>query len=200
MRIFSAGDIHGDSLLARKLAKKAKNAKADIVILCGDLTESEKSTDNIIGPFKKEHLKVLLIPGNHESNATADFLSEFYEVKNIHGQAVRYEHIGIIGNSAVNIGLHKIPEKDIFESIKEGFKRVSYLDKKVLVSHVHPEGSKMDHLTPFLPGSNSIKKAIDQFKPDILLCTHVHEAHGLEEKIGKTRVINVGREGKIIDL
>lgn len=200
MRIFSAGDIHGDSGLARKLAKKAKDAKADVVILCGDLTEAEKSTDNIIGPFKKQNLKVLIIPGNHESVATTDFLSEFYEIKNIHGRAVRYENVGIFGNSAVNIGLHKIPEKDIFDSLKEGFKRVNYLDKKVMVTHVHPAESKMSKMTHFLPGSESVKKAIDQFKPDILLCTHVHEAHGLEEKVGKTRVINVGREGKIIDL
>ena len=200
MRIFSAGDIHGDSGLAKKLAKKAKNAHADVVILCGDLTQAEESTDNLIGPFKQEHLKVLLIPGNHESNATADFLSEFYEVKNIHGRVVRYEDVGIVGNSAVNIGIHKIPEKDIFQSLKEGFQRISYLKKKVMVTHVHPSETKMAKMTKWLPGSESVLKAVKEFQPDILLCTHVHEAHGLEETIGKTRVINVGSQGKIIDL
>jgi len=37
---------------------------------------------------------------------------------------------------------------------------------------------------------------IDKFKPDILLCSHVHEAEGIEEKVGKTKVINVGKKGK----
>jgi Icc-related predicted phosphoesterase len=41
---------------------------------------------------------------------------------------------------------------------------------------------------------------MQKFKPDILLCGHVHEAEGLEETIGKTRIINVGRNGKIINL
>jgi Icc-related predicted phosphoesterase len=45
-----------------------------------------------------------------------------------------------------------------------------------------------------------VKKAIDVLQHDILLCSHVHEAEGIEEKIGKTKVINVGREGRIIEL
>ena len=44
------------------------------------------------------------------------------------------------------------------------------------------------------------EKAIKQFKPDILLHGHIHEASGFEEYIGKTKVINVGREGKIIEI
>jgi Icc-related predicted phosphoesterase len=35
--------------------------------------------------------------------------------------------------------------------------------------------------------------------PDFLLCSHVHEAEGIEEIIGTTRVINVGKQGKIFD-
>jgi Icc-related predicted phosphoesterase len=50
------------------------------------------------------------------------------------------------------------------------------------------------------PGSTGIQKAVDKFKPDILFCCHVHEAEGVEEKVGDTRVINVGRQGKIIEL
>jgi Icc-related predicted phosphoesterase len=29
---------------------------------------------------------------------------------------------------------------------------------------------------------------------------HIHEAAGFEEQIGKTKVINVGKEGKILEL
>ena len=67
-----------------------------------------------------------------------------------------------------------------------------------MVTHVHPTGTKMEKFTKLFPGSKGIKKAIDKLQPDILLCSHVHEAEGIEEKVGKTRVINVGRKGKII--
>jgi Icc-related predicted phosphoesterase len=33
-----------------------------------------------------------------------------------------------------------------------------------------------------------------------LICSHIHEAAGIEEKLGKTKVINVGTEGKIIEV
>ena len=63
---------------------------------------------------------------------------------------------------------------------------------------MHPSKSKSE-LSGF-SGSNAITKAIKQFKPDILLHGHIHEASGFEEYIGKTKVINVGREGKIIEI
>ena len=69
-----------------------------------------------------------------------------------------------------------------------------------MVTHVHPSDSTMEKFSQFIPGSNGVKKAVEKFKPDILLCSHVHEAEGIEEKIGNTRVINVGKKGKIIEL
>jgi Icc-related predicted phosphoesterase len=200
MKILAAGDLHGDSMLTKKLAIRAKEEKVDLVVLCGDLTDFEKSTENIIGPFKKVGKKVLLIPGNHESEATADFLAEFYDVKNIHGYSVKYEDVGLFGCSGVNIGIHSIPEDDIYSLFKKGFDKIKYLKKKIMVSHVHPTGTKMEKMSNFVPGSSGVKHALDSFKPDILLCSHVHEAEGIEEKIGKTKVINVGSEGKIFDI
>ena len=86
LRILAAGDIHGDSSLTKKLAEKAKKEKVDLVILTGDLTFAERSLKNIIGPFVKVDKRVLLIPGNHETIATANFLAELYpNTKNIHG-------------------------------------------------------------------------------------------------------------------
>ena len=58
----------------------------------------------------------------------------------------------------------------------------------------------MEKFTKVFPGSSGVKKAIDKFHPDILLCSHVHEAEGIEEKIDNTLVINVGKKGKIIEI
>ena len=200
LRILAAGDIHGDTGLANKLAEKAEKEKVDLVILCGDLTYAEKSVEGIIGPFVKRKEKVLLIPGNHETLATADFLGEFYKVKNIHGYSVKYKDVGIFGAGGANIGLFRIPEEEIYGLLKKGFDSIKGLKKKIMVTHVHPTGSKMEKFTSIFPGSSGVKKAIDSFKPDILLCSHVHEAEGIEEIVGKTKVINVGRAGKIIEI
>src|SRR3989344_7799278 len=113
LRILAAGDIHGDTSLAEKLAEKAKKERVDLVILCGDITMADQSTENLIGPFAKRKEKVLLIPGNHETVATADFLAELYGMKNIHGYSVKYKDVGIFGPGGAQLGLFQMEEKEI---------------------------------------------------------------------------------------
>ena len=200
MKILGAGDIHGDMSLSQYLAKKAVRENAEIVLLCGDISGPGGDLTNVIKPFKEENLKVFFVPGNHDDPATSEFLEEFYDLKSLEKRAIRYEDIGIFGHGATNIGLHYVPEEEVLSSLKANHDKISYTSKKIMVSHVHPEGSKMGELSKIVPGSRAVRKAISLFKPDLLLCSHVHEAHGLEETIENTRVINVGRTGKIIDL
>lgn len=200
LKILAAGDIHGDSGLAEKLAERALKEKVDVVILCGDLVGDDEETKNILGPFVKRKERVLFVPGNHETVATADFLADLYKVKNLHGYSAKYKNVGIFGGGGANIGLFRIDEDDMFNTLKKGFDKISYLNKKIMVTHTHPSGTKMEKFTSFFDGSTGIRKALDKFKPDLLLCSHVHEAEGIEEKVGKTKVINVGRKGKIIEL
>jgi len=200
LRILAAGDIHGDTSQAKKLAEQAEKENIDLVVLCGDLTYAETSTEGIIGPFVKKGKKVILIPGNHETVATADFLAELYGATNLHGYSIKYKGVGLFGCGGANIGLFQLGEDEIFDLIKKGYNRIKDTQKKILVTHVHPTGSLIEKFTRIFPGSEGVKKAIDTFKPDILLCSHVHEAEGIEEKIGNTKVINVGKKGKVIEI
>jgi uncharacterized protein len=202
MKILALGDIHGDTVHIEKLAQKALKENVDLVILTGDITDFNSSTENLVGPFKNVGKKVLIIPGNHEPLITTDFLAELYDIKNLHGYSVRYKDIGIFGagGSSVVGPSPLIPEEDMFNLLKKGFDKVKYLEKKIMVTHEHPAGSTIEKFTQFFPGSDAIKEAIDKFHPNILICSHVHEAEGLEEKIGTTRVISVGKKGKIIDI
>lgn len=198
MKILAFGDIHGDIDQAKRLAKKAEKENVDLVVLCGDITMAESSTKNLIGPFIKRKKKVILIPGNHESLATTDFLAELYGATNLHGYSIKAGDVALFGCGGANIGLHQISEKEIYDLLSKGFKRIKDAKHKIMVTHVHPSGTLMERFTKIFPGSKGVRKAIQRFKPDILLCSHVHEAEGLEEKIGNTKIINVGRKGKII--
>jgi len=204
LKILAASDIHGDTDLVKKLANQAEKENVDLVVLCGDLTMGERSTDNIIGPFAAKHKKVLLIPGNHETVATTDFMADVYDpyAKSIHGYSVKYKDVGIFGaGGATNVGPKPpIDEEEMYDLLKRGFDKIRDLKRKIMVTHIHPSDSKIEKFSLFVPGSDAVRKAVEKFKPDILLCGHVHEADGLEEKIGKTRVINVGRKGKIITI
>lgn len=200
LRILASGDIHGDSGLASRLAERAVKENVDLVILCGDLTLAEHGTEGIIGPFVKSKKKVLLIPGNHETVATADFLAQLYGVKNLHGESAIYEDVGIFGCGGANIGSHQLSEDEFYSMLSYSNSKVKHLSKRIMVTHVHPSGTLMERFTSIFPGSTGVRKAIEKLQPDILFCSHVHEAEGIEEKIGATRVINVGRKGKIVEI
>ena len=197
-KIFAAGDIHGDTLLAEKLSLKAEDA--DLIVLCGDLTHFEESTEGIVGPFKKLQKPILLLNGNHETSATGEFLAKFYKETNIHGYSLKHNQIGFFGCSGVNIGIHQLSEDEIFQYLEKAHSYVKESKIKVMITHVHPSETLMDKLSDFVPGSSGILKAIKEFKPDLLICSHVHEAEGIEEIIHNTKVINVGSKGKLIDL
>ncbi len=198
-KILAIGDIHGDSGLVKKLAEKAKREKVDLVILAGDLTFAEQSTKNLIGPFLKARKQVLIIPGNHESVATIDFLAQAYpNTKNIHGYGFRREDLGIFGAGTANMGIHQIGDENIFKILKKSHEEVKDAKKKIMVTHIHPLGSKTEMFG--FRGSKAVRKALEKFKPDILINAHIHEARGMEEKIGKTRVINVSRKEKIFEI
>jgi hypothetical protein len=197
-KILAIGDIHGDTGLVKKLAKKAKEENVDLVILAGDLTFLDESVKNLIGPFVKAKKQVLIIPGNHESIATINFLTKMYpNTKNIHGGSfVKYD-LGIFGAGGGDV-IITTSDEEIFSALEKGNASIKNAKKKIMVTHMHPSGSKSEFSG--WPGSKAITKAIKEFKPDVAIFSHIHEAGGMEENIGKTKAINVSRKATIFEI
>ena len=72
------------------------------------------------------------------------------------------------------------------------------IEKKVMLTHSHSAGSKSEGSG--FEGSTAIREAIEKFKPDLMLHGHIEELEGVEEMIGKTRVVNVGPKGRIFEI
>jgi uncharacterized protein len=200
LKILAVGDIHGDTKFAERLAKKAKDENVDLVIIAGDLTFLEQSTKNLLGPFIKENKEVILIPGNHETMATINTLTQTYAgTKHVHGYTVTKGDVGIFGSGYnSSAGPFWIEDEEIFKVLKKGNDKVKDLKKKIMVTHAHPKGS-IAEFSGF-KGSKAVERAIKEFKPDVLIAGHMHEAGGLQEKIGKTKVIHVARKPTIFEI
>jgi Icc-related predicted phosphoesterase len=122
------------------------------------------------------------------------------ETYNIHGYSIVFGDVGFFGIGSGNIGLFEIGEKDVKKILKKAAKGVEKSKGKIMITHVPPYGTKLDNLGWTRAGSKSIREIIEDVQPDYCLCGHIHETFGKEDKIGKTKVINVGRKGKIITI
>lgn len=195
-KILAAGDFHGDSSATKKLAEKAAKENVDLVILTGDITGFVE-TNNLLKPFVSKGKKVVFVPGNWETSEVADFLSKLYGIKNVGYHYVKYDNVGIFGVGSADWQI-SLNEKKTFDKLKKDFGHIKDLEKKIMVSHIHAAGTKSEFSG--IPGSKALRKAIEEFQPDLFISGHIHEGEGLSEKIGKTRVINVGKKGRIIEI
>jgi hypothetical protein len=193
LRILAAGDLHGDINIAKKLSQKGKKEKVDLVILAGDIYGYEGGGEKILEPFEKANQKVVFIPGNCDFDKDAASLKK--RAKCIHNKYVIYNDVGIVGIGSPNWKLN-LNEND-FLKIKKNIKKMKS-KKQILVSHLHASGTKAEFSG--IPGDIIIQKAVKEFKPDLLISAHIHEAEGLEDIIGNTKVIQVGSKGKIIEI
>lgn len=196
LRILAAGDLHGDLGVAKKLAEKGKREKVDLVVLAGDVYGYGKSGGGILEPFEEAGQKVLFVPGN------CDFDEEVVEMskvgKNLAGYYVTYGGVGIAGVGNANWKLWL--ESEDLKSISENLARMK-TKKKVLVSHLHAEGTRAEEFG--FEGWNGdfvLRAAVEMFQPDLLISAHIHEAEGVRDRVGKTEVVQVGKEGEILEI
>jgi len=193
LRILAAGDLHGEKKVAEALAKKGKREKVDLVVLAGDIHGYEGEGKGILEPFRKAKQKVLFVPGNLDFDEDVEMIKDMG--KNIHGYYVSYGGVGIAGIGSGNWKL-SLDEAD-FKMIRKNFSRMKD-KKKILVSHLHAAGTGAEFSG--IPGEDVLRKAMIEFGPDLLIAAHIHEAEGIEDRVGKTRVVQVGKKGKILEI
>ena len=85
---------------------------------------------------------------------------------------------------------------------EKAIKTVGKESKVVLLTHAPPYVTKMDVVPGFgHVGNKDYRTFIEKHKNVVLaFCGHIHEAEGTEELIGSTRVINVSKSGRVIEL
>lgn len=198
MKVLAISDIHGDSGLVKKIAKIANEENVDMVVIAGDLTWFSEHTKNIIGPLIKENREILIIPGNHDTNEVINNLEKTYKgTVSVHKKNHKKNDVAIFGSGTTDWGFYE-DSKKVYNELKHAHDEVKNSKKKIMVTHCPPEGSLIEELG--FPGSTGIRKALDKFKPDVLICGHIHEGGGLIEQIGKTKVMNVSRTPTIFEI
>jgi Icc-related predicted phosphoesterase len=86
------------------------------------------------------------------------------------------------------------PEEEELEAgLRRAYEKIKNTKMKVQITHVPPYNTKLDIITSGAHvGSHVVRKLIEELKPNVAICAHIHEARGVDF-IGDTKIINAGR-------
>lgn len=196
MIILVGTDFHGDKRSFQSFASKAEEAKAHVLTICGDITHfgSIQEARGLLSLLIGLRLPVLFVPGNCDPPSLVGVDVEGANC--IHGKYRSYGDITFLGIGGSPVTPFSTPFEMTEQEIEDFLDRED--DKRsidqwfVLVSHTPPQDTKTDEMYSGRHiGSVSIRGFIEERKPSIVFCGHVHEARAID-KINETIVVNPG--------
>jgi len=202
-KFLAFSDHPADSRLQEQMLSLCEQENVGLVFIPGDFSShfENEVPDNMVGPFLATGAKVYVLHGNHETEASARFVEEKYSLNRFHGKGFVHNDIGFFGAGGAEVGPFPTSDQEIFDALSTSHEHVKNASKKIMFTHVHPKGSITEKMCPVQEtGSAAVRKAIEEFKPDLVICGHIHEAGGIEEQIGSTKVVNVACTGKVFEL
>lgn len=198
MKILAFSDIHRDLDQAEKLTELSRDA--DVVIGAGDFASIHQGLDEMIDALAGIAKPTVLVPGNNE---TADALREaaagWPAATVLHGERTELDGQGFFG---LGSGVPVTPWDWSFDLDETAAERLlsGLRENDVLVVHSPPKGHCDRSGDGLSLGSTAILSAIEEKKPRLAVCGHIHEAWGQEGTVGPTRIVNLGPAGRFFEL
>ena len=188
MKIAFATDLHDSPRTMEWLARTI--AEYNLVIIGGDVG-SISSMNEILNFAKSSPKPIIIVPGNHDT-PIADFWSRNNMLHIETKKVGKYLVGGIGGSLPVQGSIMEFDETEYLQMCKN----LGPVD--ILVIHQPPKGTKCSlaydvtsqtSLTDI--GSIAVRKYIEETRPRLVLCGHVHESPAVDW-IGDTVIVNPG--------
>jgi len=198
VRILAFSDLHRDLEQGARLVDMA--AEADVVIGAGDFASVHEGLEETIEALSGIETPAVLVPGNNE---TADALraatAGWSAATVLHGDGTTIEGNEFFGLGAGipvtpwdwSFDLDDVAATEMLSACPEG---------AVLVLHSPPK----DHCDGAGGGGNfgspALLRVIEEKRPRLAVCGHIHESWGCESQIGPTPVHNLGPKGTWLEV
>jgi len=196
MKILAFSDTHSDASAVSRLASRAKSEGVDVLLCAGDISEFG---ENIRALFKilDIGLPMIYIPGNHEDEG-ADMSKGFKYVKNIHKKSLVIGNVLFLGCGGGGFSKYFTPFERLIPAFKQAVAKHS--GPAILVTHAPPYKTKLDAMGRMDVGAEPIRRFISDIQPSYAISGHIHENASKKDKIGKTILINPGKNGVVIEV
>lgn len=203
MKALVLADIHGDVSALLKLKRHIiENGRGiDYVFLLGDYSKGFKDAGenraDIVHVLEiLSDFKVKAIPGNCDQRESVEIFEQ--NGVNFHKAHMRVGDVDFIGYGGSNPTPFDTPfelsEDEILNDLSFLMDKVGEGNKSVLLVHFPPYNTLCDEIGDGKHvGSASLRQVIEEKKPDLVLCSHIHECGGKTDTVGETVVYNIGR-------
>lgn len=198
MKLLAFSDLHRDLGRARDLAERS--SEADVVIAAGDFASIHEGLEEMIDALRSISAPTVLVPGNNETEEALRSACEGWDAATVlHGQGTEIDGTPFFGLGA---GIPITPWDWSFDLDEDqaSERLADCPEGAVLVVHSPPKGhcdqsSAGDHL-----GSEAILRAIEEKRPTLAVCGHIHESWGARSEVGPTKVVNLGPAGQLLEV
>ncbi len=193
MKLLCITDIHNHIESFQHILNHA--GPIDVVLLGGDLTNfgTPEDVEKIVRIAQSANLPVLAVAGNCDSAQIDLRLAELGV--SVAGRGTIINDIGIHGLSAAppwHKWMYEFTEEEAAAILQEGYNQIKDARWHVVLSHVPPRGIKLDRTHFFQHvGSTALREFIEQTRPALVVCGHLHESRGVD-MLGPTVVVNCG--------
>jgi len=193
--IFS--DIHNDARALEKLME----IEADAYFAAGDLVSWARGLDKMGEILKRRVGRMYVMPGNHESESDIAAFCERHRFMNFHGATAEIGGVRFAGLGYSTITPFNTPGEYSEDEIAAHLDKFLKFEPQVLICHSPPLGTALDRIREGLhAGSRAVREYIEEHQPAHFFCGHIHEAEGAVIQMGKTRAMNVGKRGYMLEV
>ena len=198
LKILALADLHDRA----EMLKPLRSVDADLIAFCGDLhdgrgLETAWTTANALAGLGRT---VLIVPGNMDHKDVAIKLWREAGFIMLHRSTFEHENCGFLGMGGMvarnprRLGdgtRYYHQDEEVYQTLAKVFPKISNKKFKIIITHQPPRGARDTLYNGERSGSVSLRRFVEEFQPDLLLCGHIHEDRG-EACIGSTKIVNVG--------
>jgi uncharacterized protein len=198
VKLLAFSDLHRDLGQAEKLVEMS--AEADVVIGAGDFASIHEGLGETIDALVAIETPTVLVPGNNETDeALREAAAGWQAATVLHGEVATIAGAEFFGLGA---GIPVTPWDWSFDldDAAAGAMIGDCPEGAILVLHSPPKGHCDSNGDGGHFGSPALLEGIEEKRPRLAVCGHIHESWGCESRIGETPVRNLGPAGTWLEL
>ena len=193
MRILALSDLHAEEEVLDRLRSIAASPRAayDAVFFVGDLTTR--------GPVSYAEEAVSIFPNSYAVHGNMDTPEVISALRQkgvlMHGKKVKFGDWNLVGLGGSNPTPFGTPSECSEGEIAATFASADVDRRSIVLCHPPPYGC-FDEVGGRHAGSRAVLRAVEEKKPLMLICGHIHEHEG-QQVLGETLIVKLAPAQKL---